>query len=137
MLIAVTLYLWGDRLDPQTVTEHLQLTASESHYKGQQDTTTTGKVVTKRTGMWSLSTGDDLPNASLDDHIKRLESKLKNSEMRLSTLYGLDDACIDVFLTGNRTDETGDAVCFELSAASLQFLNSVQLPLRFSVNFVS
>src|SRR5437879_3554478 len=115
MLIAVSLYLWGDKLDPQRITEILGVASSDSRAKGETRTLPTNTVVTAKIGFWRFSTDDaGLKSSELAEHIELLRSQFGASWTKVASLPDVQEACVKVFIATSASE--GDTTCyFEMS----------------------
>jgi hypothetical protein len=134
MLVAVSLYFWGDKLDPKHLTELLGVEPSISRAKGETETTSTNKVVTAKIGVWGFSTDTELKDVSLANHIELLRSRLGESWTKVHALPDVEDACVDVFVAIEALKD-GTEAGFELSPQNLAGLQQLGLPIRFTVAF--
>lgn len=137
MLIAVSLYYWGDDLDPDAITNALGIKPTKSAVKGRSETTCTGRNVVRRTGLWCLSSDSLSTSIKLDDHIDILVQTL-GRQCRLDLLKqfpNVDDACIDIFISDVESTNPDSGCQFEISPSSTRLLSEIGLPLRFAIPF--
>ena len=136
MLINVRLYLWGDKLDPQRITEILGVTPSESRAKGETSIISTGKVVTAKIGFWCFSTRDTgLKSLELAEHIELLRSQFGASWTKIVSLPDVQDACVDIFIAISEEEQEDTTCYFEMSPKNVPDLQQVGLRVRFAVAF--
>ena len=67
--------LAGDALNPMAVTDRLRISPTLSHAKGDSFSTRT-RTGTRRTGVWSLSSRDQVTSTSLEKHLTFLLDKI-------------------------------------------------------------
>lgn len=130
----VNIHVYGDDLDPAGVTEVLGLVPRFACRKGDTHTTSTGKTVIRKTGVWSY----DLRTESTDVEkailllLDQLIAQLGQREKLLDSLPGAETGFIELLFF--MTTDKGDLRCFlELTPAQLGALCSYGLPLRFSL----
>lgn len=128
--LIVALYLRGELLDPDQVTQRFGIEPSKMHKKGDIHITPTGHKVTAKHGLWALIIELDSP--SLDDHLLSLAGSLP-ADLSLSSISSVEDAYFDVFV-GMTSDADGDAECeLEVSPRLLAQLAGFGLPVRITV----
>lgn len=128
--LIVALYLRGEHLDPDLVTQRVGIEPSKMHKKGDTHVTSTGHKVTAKHGLWALVI--EVDSLSLDDHLLRLEGSLP-PDLSPSSIGGVEDAYFDVFVAMT-SDADGDAECeLEVSPKLLALLASFGLPVRITV----
>lgn len=136
MLIVVSLYFWGDGLDPDAITKALGIVPTQSASKGQERKTCTGATVINHTGLWCFSTDSLSASSMLDDHVDVLMQILpKENVFLLNRFSGVDDACVDVFISDIELNDANSGCEFEVSPSRLEFLSQIGLPVRFSIPF--
>jgi hypothetical protein len=132
--IIVAVYLRGDDLDPMHISEVIGVNPTRSQYKGQKNITSTNKEFSSKIGMWSLVSGSR--SSKVSDHVNELIAQLGECGNMLSSISGVDEAYVDIFIA-SETDGVSDVSCdFELNKEALSALAVLSLPVRFSVNMV-
>ncbi len=134
MLVAVSLYLWGTKIDPQRLTELLGVPPSTARAKGEARTLSTQQVVTARIGVWEFSTDPELSSVVLADHLDLLRSRFGPTWAMIADLPDVEEACVDVFVAINAKAD-GTEGSFEMSPKNLSDLQQLGLPVRFTVAF--
>lgn len=129
--IDVTLYLRGDELEPTTVSAILGVVPSKAHCKGDVTFTSTNREVVARTGLWSYAV------KSKDKNISQMFTEL-NKDMgdvyhKVSQIKGLSEAYVDVFVAIDSVPEIGGTFEFELIPEAVTALNSLGIPVRFTI----
>ena len=133
MLIAVTLYFWGDQLDLSEITSTLGLNPTTAKRKGDKSLTPTKKEVVAKIGVWGFSSDSEIKSNWLSDHIQYLGSRIGENRDKFRSIKGVQDACVDVFMSGDAREDGGSTSEFELSQQDLDVLRSMNLPVRFTV----
>jgi hypothetical protein len=129
--IIVALYLRGEDLDPDAVTKTLGISPSRFQRKGEKKVTSTNHEYVAKIGMWGLIADSD--SYLLGDHITQLASSIAVGGDVLSSLTGVQEAYVDIFVAAT-ADEDGDGTCeFELSKENLVALERMGLPVRLTV----
>ena len=59
VLVTVSLYLLGDQLDPEKVSEELGIVPTKTRRKGEKRATAAGREYISKTGVWSLVMSQD------------------------------------------------------------------------------
>ena len=100
----VSIYLKGDCLDPNTISNRLGVEPTRSHRKGDKWITSSGAVVTERTGLWvlSMSRAKDVSSA-----LHGASSGLRLNQIKPLDSFGIDDAFIDIFISSDVDDNGG------------------------------
>lgn len=137
-VIAVSLYLRGDDLNPDFVSEQLHTTPSRSQHKGEKRTTSTNREYHTKVGAWVLTEKSDTLNTPpLSIHIENLASRFGINSTNIRALNGVQDAFFDVF-SAKYSDDTGGGICeFELSKDNLATLAQFELPILFTAAIVN
>lgn len=133
--IIVALYLRGDNLDPEVISNTIGIIPTESQYKGQKNITSTNREFYSKIGMWALVA--DSVSYNVADHINWLVSQIGKCGNTLRSINGVDEAYVDIFIAA-KADEDGEGACnFELDAEMFAALAKLELPVRFSVEVVN
>jgi hypothetical protein len=130
----VSMYVYGDDLDPDAVTDILGLVPRFACRKGHAHTTSTGKTVTRKTGVWSyeLQTESTDVEKAILQLVDQLIAQLGQREKLLESLPGAETGFIELLFF--MTTDKGDLRCFlELTPAQVSALCSYGLPLRLSM----
>jgi hypothetical protein len=133
MLIAVSLYLRGEKVDPDRITKILGVTPSRGRRKGQTELTSTNQQITAKTGVWRFSTDDELDSPILAEHIELLRSRFGYSWTNLSSLPDVQEAYVDIFMAVDAEKEGTNTCHFTLTPLSLLDLQQTGLPTQFTV----
>jgi hypothetical protein len=128
--LIVAVYLRGEHLDPEMVTQSICIQPSRTQKKGQTYITQAGREFTGKLGLWALVVEFDSP--SLDAHLSQLADSLPDG-LAFSTISGVEEAYVDVFVA-LVSDADGDAKCeLDVSAKTLDRLAKLGLPIRISM----
>jgi hypothetical protein len=128
--LIVAVYLRGEDLDPERVTQSVRVEPSRTQKKGEKLVTSTGREFTAKLGLWALVV--ELDSSSLDAHLMQLANVLPAGSL-LAAVTGVEEAYVDIFVA-LVSDTDGDAKCeLALSSKSLELLSRLGLPVRISV----
>jgi len=130
----VAVYLRGDLLKPEDVSQILGVKPSRSQEKNELRTTSTGCSFRTKIGVWGLIAQSDSSDISV--HIDELLSKIGNPSIPLKEIHGVQETYLDIFIAIASNVETERDVYFELSNEHLEKLNRLDLPVRVSVAVV-
>lgn len=128
---SVAIYLHGDDLEPQRLTELLGIEPDTSWKSGEERRLSSGTTVRAKTGLWTLS-------APVTDHdangaVKRLTDALGENFPRVSSMPGVESAYMDIFLC--ITQEQSDAgYTLELSNSKLAAIANAGLGLQMTIS---
>lgn len=131
----LTVYLKGDSLDPNELTALLCVEATKFHAKGRRWITSSQKEVVEKTGLWTLTMqgGED---DALSTLVSRMKVALGRGGAPLNRLPGVQTAYLDVLALVD-ADEDGGGTCeFSLDMQSIEDLNSIGLPVQFTIAVV-
>lgn len=127
----VTIYLYGDDLDPAYVSEQLGVVATRSHSKGKR-VTSTNREFFSRTGMWSLEAS--ATSNILADHVDELMDKIKLRGEAIQKIKDVEQTKLDVYIDKYRKE---DALMktyeLELSERDILSLSTLGLPVCFTL----
>jgi len=132
--VIASLYLHGDNLNPDDISNILGILPSGAHRKGDKRTpSATGReYVPYRSGLWSLVL--DRNHAEVMDIMAELLTILAKVNLSLASLPGVQDAYFDVFIAG-LINQSGQGKCeFELEGQQLSALARFGIPIHFTVD---
>lgn len=134
VLQTVAVYLKGDDLIPEEITEYIGFEPTESHRCGDKIRSSAGREIVKRTGLWKLGVTVksviDLPLLLMD-----VTSKILKNGHDIKRLPGVEEAFIDIFIA--QMAEQGGGTCeFALDASVVAALQEVALPIQFTMAIV-
>jgi len=126
----IRLYLYGDKLDPDFISELLQENPDRSHMKGHVGISrTSGKLYTpKLTGFWSkkISTTAESFEVSVAEALTVIEK----GEVDLLTLPGVTSGVFDIYIDGGKQYRDGVQIFSKISAEQLSKIAALKLSLQ-------
>lgn len=131
-MIVVALYVRGYELDPLHVTRLLGVAPTRSSKKGEKALSVTNKEVVSRAGLWVLSSDAESDNVS--DHIYVLLEKIKNDAKSISSISGVEEAFVDIFIAASSDDDGSSSSSFGLGTDILSSLSELGLPVQITVS---
>jgi hypothetical protein len=132
-LVSLSVYLLGDNLLPETITEILKICPSDSRKKGEIiKSSTSGAEGVAKVGCWVLRARYRAVSENLADQIHFIVDSLGDKVNKLEEIEGIDKAFIDIYIS---PEENGGAwFTFDFSAEELKFLSSLRLPLQVTID---
>ncbi|NLR98624.1 DUF4279 domain-containing protein [Rhizobium sp. P38BS-XIX] len=128
---SVAIYLHGDDLEPQRLTEFLGVAPDTSWKSGEERRLSSGKIVRAKTGLWTLST--PVTNHDADGAVKILTDTLGENFPRVFSVTGVESAYLDIFVC--ITQEQSDAgYTLELSNSKLAAIANAGLGLQVTIS---
>ena len=137
--IHVGLYLRGDKLDPDLLSAIVGTIPSAWQRKGETVATSTGRIVTKNIGLWALISESESLSQSIDEVIRLADKPLKWTETErqaLTSLPGVEEGYIDIFIGGTSVTLGGGTCEFELSEVQTAAIAKLRLPICFTIAIV-
>ena len=131
----VAIYLKGDALEPNYVSKILGLEPSESQYKGEKRVTSTNREYKAKIGVWSLSARSE--SSDLSVLIEEVTTKIGDKAPLISSIAGVQEAYMDIFVAVDSDDSGGGTCEFQLSPTITRALGQVGVPIRFTVAVVN
>jgi Domain of unknown function (DUF4279) len=132
-LIDVSIYIWGDDLDPADVSARLGITPSLARRKGDKRTTVKHREITAQTGIWCL---DTLQSKDLSAQIRELEQKLGENVRQVNAVAGVEGAYVDIYVAVTADNGGGGEYKFRLSQKDLDTLSKIGIPVEFTLDVV-
>jgi hypothetical protein len=129
--IGVTLYLYGDDLDPELVSKKLGIIPSGTRYKGEKIFIKPNHEYIQKTGVWKLTADSD--SNILSDHIDKLTSKVGKPSIAFRNIEGVEVAHVNVFIATYAEEYGGGECNFELSKENVVSLAQLDLPVQFTI----
>jgi Domain of unknown function (DUF4279) len=133
MLLAVQLFVQGDRLQPVAITELLGIEPHTAHALGDTWTSPAGKAHVKKVGLWKWGVSEDAESANLNSLVLYFCEKLNHVASDLPRLPGAERTWIDVFVCREQQD-TSTEIEFSLSPAAVRALCAFDLPIEFTTD---
>lgn len=132
-LVIVALYLRGEDLDPTDATTAIGVPPVRSQKKGDIKHGGAGKQHLVKTGSWVLAS--PLNSTDVSDHIRHLETLIGGKKSVISTISGLQEAYIDVFLAYETEEDKDASGEFELTSDAITVLSKLGFPLKVTVTW--
>jgi hypothetical protein len=136
-LVSVSLYLYGDELNPKAISDLLRIKPTRAHSKGDRIVgKVTGREVVTKTGLWSLQIkSNDTTDISIV--VDELLSKLNTVCLDLSELPNVSSALFDIFAATDVNPATewgaGGGLDWELAISPLQIAKIAKLNVPISI----
>jgi Domain of unknown function (DUF4279) len=131
-LIDVTIYVWGDALDPADVSSCLGIEPSLSRRRGDKRTTRTHREITAKTSVWTLSTEGQ--GGDLSTRIQELAVKLEARSSQIYKIAGVEGAYVDIYIALSVARDGQGQCCFRLSHDDIAALQTMGLPIEFTLD---
>jgi hypothetical protein len=122
-LAVIGIYLKGYHLDPDYISQVLQIQPSRSQKKGRLKAGSTRFVA--KIGMWAIDVKSEL--RPISELIEELFQTIGNPPMRLDELEGVEDAHLDVFFAKDDENRGVETVEFALSQPQVARLGQLGL----------
>ncbi len=128
----VSIYLHGHDLDPAAVSAELRVTATRSGSRGEiiKSPTSDAEGI-RKIGFWKITAKSK--SLTLSDHLAELRSVFTLPRRKLTSLPGVDDAYLDVYVSATWVAD-GKTVTRELSASDIEFMAELGLALQFTTS---
>lgn len=133
-LYRVAIYLKGDNLNPDEITQLLGVKPARSHRRGDRTLTQTGVEAVKKTGLWSLSV--ESRSKEVSEMLIDLFGEIGPNVGLLRNTPSIEEAYFDVFMAENANTYGGGTCEFGLGDECLLKLASVGIPARFTVALI-
>jgi hypothetical protein len=133
-LIEVTIYVWGDALDPANVSSYIGTEPSLSRRKGEKRTTRTHREIAAKTSVWTLTAETEAEDLSA--HIQELASKVDTRCSQVNGVAGVEGAYVDIFVAVSADSDGGGKYDFHLSQQDICALQRIGLPVEFMLDVV-
>lgn len=133
-ILDVGLYLRGSDLNPEVVTSALGVDASKSRVRGEKSLTSTNQEITAKTGLWFLDISTE--SSSLRDRLAWLTQELGRFSGSLTSIPGVQEAEISVFIALADNDRGGGEYEFDLGPTDLASVSKLGAPITFAITHV-
>lgn len=132
-LCRTSLYLRGDDLLPDQISNLVGLEPTEAHRKGKTWTTSSNKQVVEKTGVWSWTRSIETEDVAgvLVEFLAALPS-----EVQFGTLPGVREAYLDVFIASGTDEYGGGESQLIIDPQCLSRLAALGLPLQLTFDVV-
>lgn len=132
-LIDVSLYLYGNQLDPEQINSKLCIEPTKARIKGEKWFTCTNKEVVTKIGFWELTSQSR--SESLSDQIAWIRQKLDSAVCSPSNIPGVEKVEISIFVAlGSNSDGALDFNS-EFTLEDLAWLNRIGATVSFSIAY--
>jgi hypothetical protein len=128
-LIGVAIYIRGERLNPDYVSQILRIQPSRSQKKGALKPGSTRFIA--KIGMWTLKLKSN--SRSISHLIEELLAKFDNPPARLDEIDGVEDACLDIFVPLSHDSRIDGTLEFALTKDQIVKLSQLGLSASFTV----
>jgi len=114
------MYVYGDTLAPEHLTEVMGVAPTKAWRKGQRKPSQRpDSTAVAKTGLWMLRS--TTPSTDVKDHVQELLEKLKlGPDMSVLNIAGVDDAKLDIYLLCEEKREC----CVELTVSQIAALGA-------------
>jgi hypothetical protein len=125
--IGVNLYILGDGVNPDAITDVIGFYPTNSHRKDDVSFTSSNHRIVAKTGLWRLKADSDSNRVS--DHISQLLSGIPCSQEIMNGFEGVKKKYIDIFVAKTANDDGGGTIKFDLTKENVGALAKTGLPL--------
>jgi hypothetical protein len=129
--IGVTLYLYGNDLDPAFVSKKVGINPTGTRYKGEKILIKPNHEYIQKVGVWKLTANSD--SSILSEHIDQLISQIGTSGIAIDDIEGVEEAHVDVFIATYAEEYGGGSCEFELNKENVASIAKLGLPIRFTI----
>lgn len=128
--LVVSLYIYGEKLDPEYISKNLCSCPTRSQKKGDAKTSKNGRISAK-IGMWELGSG--LKSLILSEHISEIVCRLGKNDVFIPGLDGVSDVHVDVYASSLIAGDGYRYLDLELSLADMLALGRIGASVRISI----
>lgn len=125
----ISLYIYGDTLEPEFLSNELGLQPIRSHRKGYIREAPSGKIFTAKTGFWEFSTCAYISSMEVNDHLEFLIENI-NKTSPIYNISGVQNAYIGIYISVDH--ETCPTVEFEIKPSTFKKISSLDIPVKFT-----
>ena len=130
---SVAIYVHGDNLEPQGLTELLGIKPDASWKSGEERRVNSGATVSAKAGMWTLSV--PLAEGDMDGILTKLTGALGENFPRISSVPGIESIYADIFVCISR-EQSDAGYTLKLHNSGLATLANAGLDLQVTVSVV-
>jgi hypothetical protein len=131
MVTTASIYLFGDNLQPEKITELLGVECSHSQIRGgRRSTDPKGKYAPAKAGLWRLEGLHEL--TSLPKQLDAIFGRLEGVNIRLDKIEDVESAELDVFVTDEK-DGPRQELAVEFSNSQIGRIHQLGLSLKITV----
>lgn len=136
MLISIQLFMQGDGLQPQVLTDQIGISPASAYAMGDQWVTGQGVVKARSIGLWKWGISEDRDDTDMNVIAKRFCQSLQHLAGKFTTMPGVECAWVDIFVCKEMTECTSTDVALNLDCESLQALCALALPIEITTSLV-
>lgn len=136
MLISVQIFMQGDSLHPQEITEQIGISPTYAYAMGEKWMTGQGAIRSRPTGLWRWGISDEYDDAALISVVKRFCQPLSLCACSISEISGVERAWIDIFICKEMAEGESSEVAFNIDSVSLKALCALNLPIEFTTSVI-
>ena len=132
-MIVVAVYLRGNVLDPECITQALGICPSHSQKKGDVHITATNNEVIAKIGMWGVisQSKSTRADAHIDEILKRFDGRITSTK----DIPEVEEAYLDIFLAyASKQGSTEHDAELSLTNIQLGQVNRLGLDLRITIS---
>ena len=129
--LMVSLYVYGDGLQPEVISSSLGVVPTRSHRKGELKKSKGDKLVAMKTGMWELRSRRN--SLILSEHIADIFSNIEKQAIHLPSLDGVDEVHLDVYASGMLPGDGYRHLDLELAPEDMLLLGNIGASVRLSL----
>jgi hypothetical protein len=131
-LITVSLYIKGDNLDPNLVTQKLQLLPTRTKKKGNIYVNLTGNKRTDKNGSWCLEI--EQKSLRVEEHIQDLLNKLKHIDT-IPDFKDMEDIYLDILVVLNKNIKNNE-YSFNIDHSMLKNIYLLGIPIQTTISYI-
>jgi len=126
-LVKASLFLRGDDLKPEIISERLGISSDRQQTRGEEHTSKSGKSVIRRIGLWQIEVSER--TLEIDSLVSAVLSRVPIVDGGLSALPSVQEAYLDLFVA----EEEGCTRTIILSPVIMNRLNELGLALHLTI----
>ena len=127
--ISIAIYLRGDGLNPDHVSQVLSVQPSRFQKKDEFKHGSTRFIA--KIGVWTLKVKSD--SRSISELVDELFQKLGDPPVRLGEIEGVEDAYLDIFVPLSQRGKIDETLEFALTKSQIEKLSQLGLSACFTV----
>ncbi|WPO98300.1 DUF4279 domain-containing protein [Pseudomonas sp. HR96] len=130
--IVSAIYAKGESLNPEAVSSALKLSPTETRIKGALRRLPSGGGIVAPIGLWVLR--EESYSESLDGFIVEWISRYYSIGERRSSLQGVEDLFLDLFISVVGDRDSGTNLDFTLQPETIDKMAEIGMPIKFTIN---
>jgi len=126
------IYLYGDNLEPSTVSKVLNISPTISQKRGETTASSRNSEnpIVAKLGMWALIS--EHHSRDLKDHVEDLLGKLVNASIPLNLIDGVCAGYVDIVYFGPNDECSRTTAELKLSKAHIEMIERLGLGIHFT-----